>query len=91
MGEQDEGPGSPDDPPDTASSVVADLVRLLGAVLAGGFLLSAAALAVCRVTSATTGYGQSCAELVPHLERQHANSLQTLVTLLAGAGLRPMR
>lgn len=79
------------DPPDTAAEVVADLVRLLGLVLAGGFLLSAAALAVCRVTARADGFGQSCAELVPHLERQHANSLETLVTLLAGAGLRPLR
>jgi hypothetical protein len=67
---------------------VADLVRLLAFVLAGGFLLSAAALAVCRVTSGGAGFAQSCAELVPYLERKHSESLSTLVTLLAGAGLR---
>jgi hypothetical protein len=63
------------------------LVRLLGWVLAGSFILSAATIAACRLSEATGGQAGYCRDLLPGLERKQADALETLVTLLAGAGI----
>jgi hypothetical protein len=79
--ENETPPGGP------LSPLADDLVRLLGWVLIGGLVLSAGSLAVCRVTAGAGGLAPQCAELLPALERKHEDALQTLVTLLAGAGI----
>lgn len=77
-------------PPQSLAPVADDLVRLLGWVLAGGFALSALTLAACRVNGTANGLDGGCRELVPTLEQKHQQALDTLVTLLAGAGLGRM-
>lgn len=79
------GPGHP------LAPLADDLVRLLGFVLAGGFVLSALTLAACRLQGTPSGMGEGCRELVPTLEQKHQQALDVLVTLLAGAGLGRMQ
>lgn len=67
---------------------VADrLVSLLGLVLAGGLLMAAGTLAACRVAAGTSALSATCSEFVPYLERKHAQALDVLLALLAGAGM----
>jgi hypothetical protein len=63
------------------------LLRLLGVFLGAGYLLAAGTVIYCHATPENTRPGDVCFDLGPRLERTHADTLQTLVTLLAGAGL----
>lgn len=96
MAEQEEQHTRPGPPPGPEADhplapLADDLVRLLGFVLAGGFVLSALTLAACRLQGAGSGMGGTCSELVPSLEAKHQQALDVLLTLLAGAGLGRMR
>jgi hypothetical protein len=67
--------------------LAADLVRLLGWVLAGSFILSAGSIAACRLSASRSHNGSACAELLPSLERKQQDAFDTLLALLAGAGI----
>lgn len=80
----------PDLPPDDRPlppQLAGRLVSLLGLSLAGGLLMAAGTLAACRVAAGSAGLSASCAEFVPYLERKHAETLNVLLALLAGAGI----
>ena len=79
------GPSGPPPPP---PGIVAELVRLLAALLAGGVLVSLAMVAACRLPDRHGGIDADCATLIPSLEAKQRQVLETLVTLLAGTGIR---
>jgi hypothetical protein len=74
-------------PPIGRAEIAAVLVRLLGLFLGLGYGLAAFVVVYCHQTSNHTRSGDVCEDVGARLERIHAGSLQTLVTLLAGAGL----
>jgi hypothetical protein len=63
------------------------VVRLLGLFLGCGYVLAGAMVLYCHANPSTTEPGDICYQLGERLERTHSETLQTLVTLLAGAGL----
>ncbi len=81
----DYGPTGPPPPP---PGLIAELVRLLAALLAGGLFVSLAVVASCRLPARHGGIDADCSALIPSLEAKQRQVLETLVTLLAGSGLR---
>lgn len=65
------------------------LVRLLAGVVAFGLVASAALVIVCRFAPGPASFGADCTGAAAGFDRRFSESLQTVVTLLAGKALRP--
>ena len=65
------------------------LVRLLAGVVAFGLFASAALVLVCRFSPGPASFGSDCTGAAAGFDRRFSESLQTVVTLLAGKALRP--
>lgn len=63
------------------------LVRLLGLVVVAGLVLGLAAAATCRPGRAPAIPGEACHGIPEHVASGYRETLETIVTLLAGSRL----
>jgi hypothetical protein len=88
-GDQDEAPAAEDPPQVVPWPLSLWLVRLLAGVVAFGLAASAALVMVCRFAPGPSSLGIECTGAAAGFDRRFSESLQTIVTLLAGKALRP--
>lgn len=78
-------PGS--SPASQGPSLTPLLLRMLAVVLVLNYAGALLLVLSCRWGSVPTPRGPLCADVLPALEQRHSQLLDTLVSLLAGAGL----